>query len=175
MGSIRPGAYYIYVSEFFEVTFLGCKPADYLKGSGIQRLQHEQLAGALRSSSSEIWVRYVGHSNTIGCRGRPSTSFRLSEAAKRRSYWRRRKAEEICQTPQADPSCIGNFIRIQRLIKRWVGKQRTVWKEEEESVTYPLSCLVVRCTCHVNGTRHVLHCERTSYVTACDLVSNTRR
>lgn len=41
--------------------------------------------------------------------------------------------------------------------------------------TYPFSGLVVERPGHINGARHILDGKRTAYVTACDLVSNTRR
>lgn len=40
--------------------------------------------------------------------------------------------------------------------------------------TYSFPCFVIQGACDVNGTRHVLYSESTTYVTACNLVSNTR-
>lgn len=39
---------------------------------------------------------------------------------------------------------------------------------------YPLSSFIIQSASNINGASHILHSERTAYVTACDLVSNTR-
>lgn len=46
---------------------------------------------------------------------------------------------------------------------------------KNEHGTYPFPSLVVQSSGHVDGSRHVLNGESASYVTACDLVSNTGR
>lgn len=77
----------------------------------------------------------------------------------------------------------GNHIPVERICTHTSAPvsiyMYTLYKTINENrakfcATYPLPSFIIQCPSHVNGAGHIFDSERAPYVTACDLVSNTR-
>ena len=89
------------------------------------------------------------------------------------NVWMLKSALPCLVHPRLHP--LARVVDLTKVIVISTGHWWRGWKIWTLSInTHPLPGFVIQRSGDVNGSRHVLDSEGTSYVTACDLVSNTR-